>query len=95
MDPQQTQRITGSAFQISYQPDWRSQQTKQRPILTGQSWHILKSGYTAGSPEQGFRCCFADGVNQSLILSARTLALSQTLKTGHPEGMSSHKVIRD
>ena len=38
-----------------------------------QSWHVLKSGYTAGSPEQGFRCCFADGVNQSLILSARRL----------------------
>ena len=27
-----------------------------------------------GSPEQGFRRCFADGVNQSLISSARRLA---------------------
>ena len=43
-----------------------SRQTKQRPFLTGQSWRVLKSGYTAGSPEQGFRRCFADGVNQSL-----------------------------
>ena len=73
LDPQRTQRITGSVFQISLQPDWRSRQTKQRPFLTGQSWRILKSGYTAGSPEQGFRRCFADGVNQSLISSARRL----------------------
>ena len=29
-------------------------------FLTGQSWRVLKSGYTAGSPEQQFRCCFAD-----------------------------------
>ena len=48
---------------------------KQRPFLTGQSWRVLKSGYTAGSPEQGFRRCFADGVNQSFILSARRLGL--------------------
>ena len=60
-------------FQISLQTDWRSRQTKQRPFLTGQSWRVLKSGYTAGSPEQGLRRCFADGVNQSLISSARRL----------------------
>ena len=46
---------------------------KTKPFLTGQSWRVLKSGYTAGSPEQGFRRCFADGVNQSLISSARRL----------------------
>ena len=73
LDPQWTQRITGSAFRIPLQPDWRSRQTKQRPFLTSQSWRVLKSGYTAGSPEQGFWRCFADGVNQSLILSARRL----------------------
>ena len=47
---------------------------KTKPFLTGQSWCVLKSGYTAGSPEQGFRRCFADAVNQSLISSARRLA---------------------
>ena len=35
-------------------------------FLTGQSWRALKSGYTCGGPEQGFRCCFGDdGLNQS------------------------------
>ena len=48
---------------------------QNKAFLTGQSWRVLKSGYTAGSPEQGFRRCFADGVNQSLISSARRLAL--------------------
>ena len=80
LDPQRTQRITGSAFRIPLQPDWRSRQTKQRPSLTGQSWRVLKSGYTAGSPEQGFRRCFADGVNQSLISSARRLQILQPLQ---------------
>ena len=76
LDPQRTQQITGSAFRIPLQPDWRSRQKKQRTFLTGQSWRVLKSGYTAGSPEQGFRRCFADGVNQSLISSARRLQLA-------------------
>ena len=61
----------------SIPPDWRSRQTKQRPFLTGQSWRVLKSGYTAGSPEEGFRRCFADGVNQSLISSARRLHMNK------------------
>ena len=76
LDPQRTQRITGSAFRISLQPDWLLpvlRQTKQRSFLTGQSWCVLKYGYTAGSPEQGIRRCYADGVNQSLISSARRL----------------------
>ena len=46
---------------------------KTKALLTGQSWRVLKSGYTAGSPEQWFRRCFADGVNQSLISCARRL----------------------
>ena len=73
LDPQQTQRIIGSAFRIFLHLDWQSRQTKQRLFLAGQSWHVLKSGYTAGSPEQGFRRCFADRVNQSLISYAHRL----------------------
>ena len=38
LDPQRTQRITGSAFRISLQPDWRSRQTKQRPFF---NWPIV------------------------------------------------------
>jgi len=30
-------------------------------FLTGRSW------YTGGDPEQGFRRCFADGLNQSEV----------------------------
>ena len=30
---------------------------------TVQSWRVLKSWYTGGSPEQEFRYCFADGLN--------------------------------
>ena len=58
-------------------------------FLTGQSWRVLKSGYTAGSPEQGFRRCFADGVNQSLISSARRLALSSISSLMKYEGQGS------
>ena len=53
---------------------------KTKPFLTGQSWRVLKSGYTAGSPEEGFRRCFEDGVNQSLISSARRLGRWRRLK---------------
>ena len=67
---------------------WQRTYTRKLPklcsaTLTGQSWRVLKSGYTAGSPEQGFRRCFADGVNQSLTSSARSLRLSkrQSLST--------------
>ena len=37
-------------------------------FLKGQSWHILKSWYTRAGPEQGFRLCFVDERNQSLVL---------------------------
>ena len=30
---------------------------------------MLKSWYTAGVPEHGFRRCFADGLDQSLVSS--------------------------
>jgi len=39
-------------------------------FFTGQSWSVLKSWYTGGGPEQGFRCCFTDELNQSLLSSA-------------------------
>ena len=39
-------------------------------FLTGQSWHVLKSWYTAGGPEQRFQRCFADGLDHSLVSSA-------------------------
>ena len=32
-------------------------------------WCIFEFRYTAGDPEQGFRHCFADGINQSLVSS--------------------------
>ena len=38
-------------------------------FLTGQSWRLLKSWYAGEDPEQGFRRCFADGLNQSLVSS--------------------------
>ena len=34
--------------------------------LIGHSWRVLKSWYTDGAPEQGFRRCFADGLHQKL-----------------------------
>ena len=80
----------------SLQPDWLLpvlRQTKQRSFLTGQSWCVLKSGYTAGSPEQGFRRCFADGVNQSLISSARRLPLRQGLHFVELSFLQSMKLI--
>ena len=43
-------------------------------FLTGQSWRVLKSGYTVVDIEQGFRCCFADAVNQSLVSYSLTLS---------------------
>ena len=67
---------------VSHSPStWLAITTnKTKPFLTGQSWRVLKSGYTVGSPEQGFRRCFADGVNQSLISSARRLTLQREEK---------------
>ena len=44
-------------------------------FLTGQSWHILKSWYTGAGPEQEFRCCFADGLNQSSVSSVTQATL--------------------
>ena len=43
-------------------------------FFTGQSWRLLKSWYKAGSPEQGFRCCFANGLNQQSLVSSAVQA---------------------
>ena len=37
---------------------------------TEQSCRALKSWYTGGGPEQGFRRCFVDGLHHSLVSSA-------------------------
>ena len=36
---------------------------------TSQPWRVLKSWHTGEDPELGFWCCFADGLNQSLVSS--------------------------
>ena len=46
-------------------------------FLTGQSWRVLKSRYTSGDPEQGFRRCFADELNQSLVSSVAQATTSK------------------
>ena len=38
-------------------------------FLTVQSWRVLKSWYTGGGPEQGFRRWFADVTNRCLVSS--------------------------
>ena len=36
-------------------------------FLTDQSWRVLKYGYTAGGPEQGFRRCSVSSVAQATV----------------------------
>ena len=48
-------------------------------FLTGQSWHVLKSLYSGGDPDQGFWHCFADGLNQSLDSSVSQAAVLRLL----------------
>ena len=57
-------------------------------FLTGQSWGVLKSWYTGGSLEQGFRCCFADGLKQSLTLSVVQASIRTDLKVRTKESWS-------
>ena len=68
---QQTQWITGSVFQISYQPNW--QIDKLWPLLKGQSCGTLKSWYTAWDLEQGFWRCFLHMLLTGLCLQQSTL----------------------
>ena len=60
LGPQQTQRITGNAFEFPFNLIGKSTMA----FLTGQSWRLLKSWYTGGKPEQGFWRRFADGLNR-------------------------------
>jgi len=48
-----------------FHPDWQI----DNGFLTGQSWRVLKSWYTCGGTEQGFRRCFAEGLDESLVPS--------------------------
>ena len=41
--------------------------TSMMGFLTSESWCILKSWCKGGKPEQGFQCCFADGLKQMFI----------------------------
>ena len=53
-------------------------------FLTDQSWRVLKSWYTCEGPEQEFRRCFTDGLNQSLVSSvtqAKNKGEHETLET--------------
>ena len=63
--PKQTQQITGRGFWISLQSDWQI----DKAFLTGQSWPVFKSWYKGEGREQGFRHCFTDRLNQSLVSS--------------------------
>ena len=47
-------------------------------LLTGQSWHVIKSWYTGEAQEQGFWHCFTDRPNQSLDLSVVQARFSMT-----------------
>ena len=49
-------------------------------FLTGQSWRVLKFWYTGGVPQQGFRCCFADGLKQRLVPSVMQATFYCALK---------------
>ena len=44
--------------------------------------HVLKSWYTGGSPEQGFWRCFADGLNQSLVIITKLCATDKLFVCG-------------
>ena len=52
--------------------------------LTGQSLPVLKSWYTSAGPEQGFQCCFADGLNKSLVSSVMQAGYGFKALVVHP-----------
>jgi len=48
-------------------------------FFTDQSpWRLLKSWYKDGGPEQGFRCCFANGLNRQSLVSSAAQASEQS-----------------
>ena len=59
---QRTQLITESAFRISFNLDGKLTMTNPGAYAN--------PGTQDGGEEQGFRRCFADGLNQSLVSSA-------------------------
>ena len=58
-------------------------------FLTGQSCRVLKSWYTGGDPEQGFRRCLADGLNQMLVSP-----VAQAILNSPPTNATDKPVIR-
>ena len=58
---------------------------------TGQSWHVLKSWYTGGGPEQGFQCRFVavDITYQGLVLSVVQARFCCVLGTRPNVGLTS------
>ena len=58
-------------------------------LLTGHSCRVLKSWYTGGDPEQGFRRCFADGLNQMLVSP-----VAQAILTSPSPNATDKPVIR-
>ena len=54
---------------VSYLPSTWLANGPSMAFLTDQLWRILNFWYTAGDPEQGFRRCFTDEINQSLVSS--------------------------
>ena len=66
--PQPTQWITGSAFQISFYPDWQIDRGFfQKPIMACRQ--ILAPLVHNWRPRTEFQRCFADGCNQILVAS--------------------------
>ena len=69
------QRPTVSLFGLSELPEMHFQfpfnmtGKLAMDLLTSPSLCVLKSWYAGGGPKQGFQCCFADGLNQRVVLS--------------------------
>ena len=67
LGPQRIQRFTGNALRISFQSDWQ---------INNGFFNRPNPGTQRG-PEQRFRRCFANGLNQSLVSS-----VAQVIKKG-------------
>ena len=71
-------------------------------FLTDQSWRVLKPWYTGEGPEQGFRLCFTDGLNQRLVSSVvqailpygkRNANRPSMMKRSYPRATGGHFVF--
>ena len=65
-----------------------------KAFLTGHSWRVLKSWYTGGRPEQEFRNCFADGLNQCLVSSVAQANKQAVLQWFWFAGFRAHNLGR-